>query len=1348
MEKFYLGMDIGTQSVGMACTDEQYNLLRAKGKDLWAVRLFDEAKDASERRTKRVARRRLQRRAARIDTLQMLFAPFMEDELFFLRLNNSPYICEDKAEGLCLKYSLFADKHYTDKDFHRSYPTIFHLRKALIEGKEKYDLRLYYLALHHIVKYRGHFLFEGENVGDVLDIGRLLKEFNDIAENLFEENAPVLDVEKGEVFFAVATAPKGLKDRLKECCEVFKVQTKQSNEILKFLLGGKVKPRVLFADESALKEEKSFSLNEITDEELEAKKEVFGDFYALIEKAKEIFDFIRFKKILGGDEYISEAMVRIYERHGKDLRMLKALLKEDVELYNEVFKSTDKQFNYVNYVGYTKPQRHKIPVKKCKSEEFSKWLKKRLTENAAALSSKPDFETVMKKLDAGEFLPKILYADNGVFPHQVNGAELEAILKNLERDYPEFSQKDGEGYSVADKIIALFRFKIPYYVGPLNTAHAQKKDGNGGNSWLVRKKEGKITPWNFEETVDKAASNEAFMRRMTNKCSYLHCKDVLPKDSVIYQKFDVLNQLNKMQINGEAISVGLKQRIFNELFLKYRKVTDRLLKKYLADIGYATPFEEISVTGKDGDFKCSMSSYISLKNILGEKADSMPGLCEDAVLWHSLNTDKKIVENLLRNRYGTVLSESEIKALKALSFKDFGRLSKEFLCDLQGGTDPVTGEIYTILGELYNTNRNLNEILFDERYDFRAAIDAENGGGIGEITYESVQELYVSPQVRRGVWQALVMADEYINAVGRMPDKIFIEVTRENEADPVRKGSRKNQLLALYKTAKDVDDLMSELNRKTDSDLRSERLYLYFRQFGRCAYSGERIDLDSLSGDTYDVDHILPRTFIKDDSLDNKVLVLRTKNALKSDMYPLPESCRQKQLWDIWKSQGCISAKKYGLLTRVNSLTQEDFEGFIQKQIVVTGQTVKAVAELLNRKYAPLGTKIVYSKAKNVSGFKDKYKIEKCRETNDLHHARDAYLNIVVGNVYDTRFSTLEAYYYQKDDGWREYNLKKLFEQNTSGAWDKETSLKKVLETVSRTSMTVTRYALINKGGFYDETVYGKDDKGVTVPRKNNSPLADTTKYGGYKVLRTAYFSVVRSLDKKGKPMKTIEAIPVLVDYRIKGDKQGLLAYFEKQGLIKPEILVEKVKMKSLVSVNGFLCRLAGITGDQILVHNAVQWFTSASTDKYVKKLVQLRDWERTGRLSAEEKENKEFIMDTNRFSERKMVINGEKNLALFDRILENLSKKIYSGISGAANFRDTLGRRRADFEKLTVLEQAKVLLECIRFLKCNAETSNLEAVGEGKQSGKLSINKNISNIKFVLVHQSPCGLTERRREV
>lgn len=126
MEKFYLGVDIGTDSVGMACTDENYNLLRAKGKDMWAVRLFDEAKDASDRRLKRTARRRLQRRRQRIEFLQGIFAPFMEDNKFFLRLNNSAFYEEDKSSDLKTKFSLFADENYTDIDFYS------HIRRYFI----------------------------------------------------------------------------------------------------------------------------------------------------------------------------------------------------------------------------------------------------------------------------------------------------------------------------------------------------------------------------------------------------------------------------------------------------------------------------------------------------------------------------------------------------------------------------------------------------------------------------------------------------------------------------------------------------------------------------------------------------------------------------------------------------------------------------------------------------------------------------------------------------------------------------------------------------------------------------------------------------------------------------------------------------------------------------------------------------------------------------------------------------------------------------------------------------------------------------------------------------------------
>lgn len=71
--KYYLGLDMGTNSVGWAVTDPNYNLFKAKGKDLWGIREFNEASTAVERRTHRISRRRRQREQVRIGLLKDYF---------------------------------------------------------------------------------------------------------------------------------------------------------------------------------------------------------------------------------------------------------------------------------------------------------------------------------------------------------------------------------------------------------------------------------------------------------------------------------------------------------------------------------------------------------------------------------------------------------------------------------------------------------------------------------------------------------------------------------------------------------------------------------------------------------------------------------------------------------------------------------------------------------------------------------------------------------------------------------------------------------------------------------------------------------------------------------------------------------------------------------------------------------------------------------------------------------------------------------------------------------------------------------------------------------------------------
>ena len=1348
MKKFYIGTDIGTNSVGVACTDEDYNLLRAKGKDCWAVRLFDEAETAEKRRTYRTNRRRLDRRKQRIKFLQELFSPFITDETFFIRLNNSQFLPEDKDALLFGdKNNLFSGE-YDDKRFHEEFPTVYHLREALINGCD-YDLRLYYLAIHHIVKYRGHFLFEG-SLEEARDVSRLLKDLNEVISDTYGEDAPhfcVSDV--GEIKKALLDENKTLKDRQFALEGLFDVDDKISKEIIKGILGAKISPVTLFDEDK--KEEKSFSFKDVTDETFESMKPVYGDDFALLSAIRAIYGFVTFEKILKGYSDVSSAMIAVYEKHKNDLRLLKDFIrKESGKEYNKIFKSTKEKHNYVNYIGYTSSSGKKgntnngkrINVEKCKNdEEFFAYLKKFLSELPDVKDDKTR-DYILSELDNGRFLPKILHSDKGLFPKQINEAELVKIVRNMVKKYPETA-------AIAENISVLFNFRVPYYVGPLT----------GVNSWAVRTEE-KVTPYNFDKVVDRAKSNEEFMRKMTNKCTYLRGEDVLPKASVLYQKYDTLNQLNKLRINDRPIPVELKQKIFNELFLKYAKVSDAKIKELLVREGIFSEEEvkSVSLSGKDGEFKASMSSYIRLKKILGDEfvdKDLAGGgnVCENIILWHTLNTDKKFVVELIEKNYGQIPQiKNNIKALKGLSFSDFGRLSAKFLNGITA-IDKASGEItnVTIMDVLYDTTENLNEILSDERYNFGEAIAIINGEKGKKFSYDMIDELYVSPAVRRGIRQTLLMIDEYVEAIGKAPDKIFVEVTRENgkKGNDGRTQPRKRQLQEKFRTIGEAyADVIKELGDEkcTDFELRKERLFLYFRQLGRCMYTGERIDLGELGSERYDVDHILPRKYVKDDSLDNKVLVCRSSNEAKKAYYPIPANIvnpKAREHWKLLLEKGLISKITYDRLTRTEPLNDGDFKDFINRQKVITDQTAKAVIELLKIKYPD--TKLIYSKAKNINDFRNKFDLYKCRETNDLHHARDAYLNVVVGNVYNTYCAQMQELL-KKGGIEKEYDVDEIFSRNVRGAWKYGYDLKTVKNTFMKPSMIVTRYATCNKGKFYNETVYKRDDKGITAPRKNKGSLADTAKYGGYKSQETAFFAIVSSVDKKGKRIKTIEAIPVLVSYNMKNDSDAERKYLvDVLKLNDPVLIVPKVKVKQLVSYNGTPCYLAGITGNQIIGHNAIQLFTDNKTDEYVRELVKLIGMK--GNKSVDENAS-EYPTKINRLGEVKCVINRENNEKLYRMLEEKLSKNIYSGLSSAKTFGKNLETSEEKFVSLSVMEQAEVLLQILKFFKCNAEKSNLKSIEGSPNAGTILFNKDITDADFKLINLSPAGLTERVRKV
>lgn len=324
---YYIGLDCGTESVGFAVTDTDYKVLKFHGKSMWGSHLFEEANTAAARRTNRAARRRYLRKKERIDLLQGLFDEEISkiDPTFFLRLNDSAYHLEHKH--IKQKNSLFNDSNYTDKDFYKEFPTIFHLRKALYEGKTKADPRLLYLALHHILKNRGHFLLPGTGMKSVTSPTALVQAIKNSTSTVFEDFEFEVESEKA---LEEAIKIRKSKDRIEALSKIIETSDEKIKKMLvKALVGYTVKPAELF-DNEVYKELPSiqFSKNMFEETDLPTLEDALDDDqYLLVVNLKGLYDWGLLINILSGKSTIAEAKVDLWNKNKEQLALLKKVLK-------------------------------------------------------------------------------------------------------------------------------------------------------------------------------------------------------------------------------------------------------------------------------------------------------------------------------------------------------------------------------------------------------------------------------------------------------------------------------------------------------------------------------------------------------------------------------------------------------------------------------------------------------------------------------------------------------------------------------------------------------------------------------------------------------------------------------------------------------------------------------------------------------------------------------------------------------------------------------------------------------------------------------------------------------------
>lgn len=1344
---YYLGLDIGTDSVGYAVTDTKYNLLKFHGEPAWGTTIFDAASLCDERRMHRTARRRLDRRQQRVALIQELFAPEIAkvDARFYIRQKESQLFRSDSEDA----YTLFNDENFNDRDYSQRYPTIHHLILDLMTSDEPHDVRLVYLACSWLVAHRGHFLssINVDNLEAFKDLTFTYQEFvSYFINNGYSEPWTEPDISKlGEILREKAGVTVKTKELITLILHGDK-PSKKGNEsfpysqdsIIKLLAGGTAAIKDLY-DNEEYADLGSVSLC-MDEEKLEEIIAALGDEGELLCKLKKIADWSVLADIMNNYSCISEAKIGIYNQHKKDLSDLKYIIKKYAKnQYATVFRNTDVKNNYVAYSHHSNG---KSTVKGTGIIDHTKFLKGILKGIVPDAADKTLYNRIMEALDNLTFLPKQKTVENRVIPYQLYLYELKALLRKCETYLPFLKETDDTGLTVSEKIESVFVFKIPYFVGPLNS--------NSKYAWIIRKP-GKIYPWNFDNMVDLDASEQAFIQKLTNYCTYLPDQPVLPKDSLLYHKYMVLNEINNIRINGERIEPELKQAIYTDLFMNVKKVTVKRLHDYLICNGIIAKGEEDSVTGIDININSNLAPQIAFRKLLdcGElKEYDVERIIERA----SYAEDKSRLRKWLDINYPNLRADDR-KYICQIKINGFGRLSRKFLAEFEG-VNKETGEVTTIIGALWTGKENLMEILSD-KYTFKDQLKeyldeyySENPKNL----QKKLDDMYVSNAVKRPIFRTLAILKDIESAFGK-PKKIFIETTRNNNPDSKgkRTSSRKHQILDLYKKCmhEDVKLLKQQLEAMgeyADNRLQSDKLFLYYMQLGKSMYSGKSIDLDKLGTKLYDIDHIYPQSVVKDDSIiNNKVLVLSEENGQKSDTYPINASIRNNMtgFWRDLKDDGLISEEKYRRLIRTTPFSDNERFGFINRQLTETSQAAKAIAEVLKGRYDANDVEIVYNKAGLVSDFRHEFDFHKSRLFNDLHHAEDAYLNIVVGNVYSMKFTkkwfNISSNYSMK--------TKTIFSRplqiNGETIWDGETSIGHVRKVLSKNNAHFTKFSYFKTGGLFDDMPCSKNEG--LVPRKKELP---SKKYGGYNKASVMFYIPVKYyIGKKSEII--IMSVEIPHGDRFLTNHQ----YAKEYSFIRLKHILGKAvdrvefpmgfrpwKVNTMLSLDGFLVCITAIGGGgRCLTAQPVTQFAADPYWKYYLKKVEV--------FVEKTKRNPNYIYDET-----------------FDKVSKGKNEELYRLY--CSKYEDSIFKKRVNppteilvngadmFNSLDVKEQCQVLVNIhSTFTRNSSGGCDLSAIGGTPHSAAtVNFSSTIKNWKkkykrVTIIDQSVSGLWKKESE-
>lgn len=488
------------------------------------------------------------------------------------------------------------------------------------------------------------------------------------------------------------------------------------------------------------------------------------------------------------------------------------------------------------------------------------------------------------------------------------------------------------------------------------------------------------------------------------------------------------------------------------------------------------------------------------------------------------------------------------------------------------------------------------------------------------------------PVVEKIINQMIHVVNAITDKYGK-PDEIRVELARDLKKSKDERNEAELQNASNKKLNDEIISRLAELGLPARKRFIQKYKFIFpvkdrkineARIVNQCIYCGETFNItEALSGDNFDVDHIIPRSMLFDDSQTNKVLVHRKCNAQdKSNKtaydYIAAKGENELAIYldrvDDWHDRGILSYSKmqrlkvsyeqYAERKKLKKETETDkklWENFIERDLRQTQYIAKKSRELLEKicNNVTVTGGNVTAKLRSLWGWDDvlmNLQLPKYKELNQTiikewasehgrrlhtkeeianwtkrddhrHHAVDALVVACTKQGFIQRINTINASD-TKDEMKREIEESKIQYTEKLSTLDKYLVSKKPFSTIEvekEADKILVSFKAGKKAATYGVRKVKKDGKKVIVQEKIIIPrgaLHEQSVYGKIKVL------------EKDKPLKYLFENPdTIADINIKnavknrldkfgGDVKKVMSSIKKEPLFIDEqklIPLEKV---------------------------------------------------------------------------------------------------------------------------------------------------------------------------------------------